>query len=468
MSLEFPPDKLAAWTDGRWTRRPDRFPTGFSVDSRRIRPGEAFVALKTGRRDGHDFLSAAAAAGASGALVSRNPGCAELPQLVVADPLGAFQSIAGSHRREFTKPVVGITGSAGKTSTKNLLAGLLGGSSVLATEGNLNNQLGVPLTLTRIDPSVHTHAVVEAGIGGMGEMAPLAAMIAPEIAIVTFVGAAHLAGLGGIEGVAGEKARLAAAVRPGGLAVFPSSCLDFAAFRALRSRTLAISKAAGPLPKSSPPSKVFFTAEIRGDSTLITLAHRSPATEYRLNSVSEGMAHNAVLALCAALELGVAPDDLRERLSRWRPSPLRGEFHRVDGRLFYIDCYNANPASMADALAAFHSLAPAGEPRLLVIGCMEELGADAARLHHALGRILPMRPGDSLILIGEDAGSIREGALAGGVESGCIQVVESLDPIAERIARFRGSVFLKASRRYGLEGALEGAGGIDRPVESHA
>ena len=468
MSPVFPPERLAAWTDGRWTGRPSPRLAGFSVDSRSLAPGQVFVALKTGKRDGHDFVAASAAAGAGGAMVSRIVPSVDLPQLLVADPLLAFQKIAGAHRREFQKPVIGITGSAGKTSTKNLLADLLGGSGVLSTEGNLNNHLGVPLTLTRLDPAAHGFAVVEAGIGAVGEMAPLAEMIAPDIAIVTFVGPAHLAGLGGMEGVACEKARLAASVRPGGLAIFPSGCLDFAAFRSLRPRTITLTRAAGPLPRSSPPSKVFFTAEVQGDTTLISMAHRTPATEYRLHSVSAGMAQNAALALCAALELGIPAELVQARLLEWRPSPMRGEFHRRGGRLFYVDCYNANPASMADALAAFQALAPAGAPRLLVVGCMEELGAEAAALHAELGRRLGLRGGDRLLLIGEHAASVRAGALEAGVEPGSIRIVETLEPIAESVASFEGSVFLKASRRYRLEDALGAAVECDRQVGQHA
>jgi UDP-N-acetylmuramoyl-tripeptide--D-alanyl-D-alanine ligase len=468
MNPEFFADKLAAWTDGRWTRRPASSPTGFSLDSRRLLAGQMFVALKTPQRDGHEFLAAAAAAGAGAALVSRPCLPAELPQLVVADPLASFQAIAGAHRREFPRPVVGITGSAGKTSTKNLLAALLGGPGTLATEGNLNNHLGVPLTLTRLDATAHRFAVVEAGISGPGEMGPLASMIAPDIAIVTLVAPAHLSGLGDLAGVAREKAALGAAVRPGGLVIFPAACLDFAVFRGLKARTLALSRADGSLPRSAPPARAFFTAEVRGQSTLITVAHKCPHAEFSLRSVSDGMAQNAALALCAALELGIPPETLRARLLEWHPASLRGELHRSDGRLFYVDCYNANPASMADALAAFRTLAPEEEPRLLVVGCMDELGADAVRYHEALGRSLKLRPGDSLVLVGEHAASVREGALADGADPGQVEVAGSLDPVAARLAGFHGSVFVKGSRRYGLEKVLETAGGFDRTVACHA
>ena len=223
--VQFLPDELAAWTGGRWSARPAAPSTGFAIDTRQLQAGQVFVALKTGRRDGPDFLPAAQAAGASAALVASAQPAGAFPQLVVPDPLAAFQEVARRHRRRFEGPVIGISGSAGKTSTKELLALLLGGGGgVLATEGNLNNQLGVPLTLTRLDPAAHLYAVIEAGIGGPGEMGPLAAMIAPDIAIITLVAPAHLSELGDLAGVAREKALLPAAVKAGGVAIFPASC----------------------------------------------------------------------------------------------------------------------------------------------------------------------------------------------------------------------------------------------------
>src|SRR3954464_885264 len=150
---EFLAQQLAQWSGGRWTAQPSAPMTGFCVDSRLIRPGQVFVAIKTDKRDGHDFLSAARNAGAAAAIVAAANPSLPLPQLVVADPLAAFHAIAREHRRAFRGKVIGISGSAGKTSTKDLLTLLLGGEAcgVLATEGNLNNHLGVPLTLTRLE-----------------------------------------------------------------------------------------------------------------------------------------------------------------------------------------------------------------------------------------------------------------------------------------------------------------------------
>jgi UDP-N-acetylmuramoyl-tripeptide--D-alanyl-D-alanine ligase len=428
--------------------------TGFSMDTRALQAGQVFVAISTERRDGHDFLAEAAAAGAGAALVARViPGVA-LPQLIVADPLLAFQAIAAAHRRTFRAPVIGISGSAGKTSTKNLLALLLGGEEggVLATEGNLNNHLGVPLTLTRLEPGRHKFAVIEAGISAPGEMAPLAKMIEPDVALITLVGPAHIEELGGLEGVAREKSVLPAHVRASGLALFPRECAQFAAFRDLAVRTITVEPAEVLRPAEPPRDRVYFTITQRGDTTAIALAYGPPPPlVFALGRVTSGMAQNAVLAICAALWLGVPRDVIQRRLDDYAPTRLRGEIRREPGRLLYLDCYNANPASMRDALEAFVEIASDGEPRLYVLGCMEELGPEAGRYHHELGLALKLGPRDRVYVTGGEAAAVRAGALAAGVPPEQIEVVNSLEPLARVVADFRGAIFIKGSRRYRLE-----------------
>lgn len=454
----FDPDNLAAWTGGRWSRRPTLAPWGFSVDSRRLLPGQAFVALKTDKRDGHEFLGDAVKAGASSAIVAKEVRQMDLPQLVVADPLTALQAIAREHRKAFRGSVVGITGSAGKTSTKELLSALLGGADagVLATEGNLNNQIGVALTLCRLDPSVHHFAVVEAGISAPGEMRRLADMIEPDIAIVTMVGAAHLEELGDLESVAREKAVLAASVRKGGICIFPSSCEAYAAFWELPSASsLVVEPADSAGFKGPAKGRITFSASHSPEGTTIPVAYGPPPpVVVKLRRVTDGMSQNAAMAVCAAMRLGVPRKEIERRLLSWSPSPLRGEWRISDGRRLYLDCYNANPASMSDALASFNAVAPSGEPHLLVIGCMEELGPEARRYHVELGRSLKLRPGDQLAAVGGLAGAIRQGALEAGAEPGQIEVSDTIGPISARLSAFRGSVFVKGSRRHALERAF--------------
>ncbi len=454
----FSPDQLATWTGGRWTARPVPPLLAFTCDTRRLRPGDVFVALQTEKRDGHDFLAAALASGAAAAFVSRPDAAVALPQLVVPDPLAAFQSVAREHRRTFRGPVIGISGSAGKTSTKDLLGLLLGGASggVVATEGNLNNHIGVPLTLTRIDPAQHTFAVIEAGISAPGEMRPLAGMIQPDVSLITLIAPAHTEALGGIAGVAREKALLPAATRASGVAIFARPTEEFAPFRELGVRTMVVERAEVIRPAEPPKDRIYYTVTHRGDETAVSLAYGPPPPiAFTLRRVSDGQAQNAALAICAALWLGVSREQVQERLEGWKPAKLRGEIRFENDRVLYLDCYNANPASMADALQAFWSIVPADEPRLYVLGCMEELGAGTAAHHHALGRSIELRAADRVFVIGTQAHAVCAGLLEQGDVTAQLQIVSSLAPVAAAVEEWRGAVFLKGSRRYQLEKILE-------------
>jgi len=447
----FAAEKLATWTGGSWSSFPGAAITGFNQDTRTLSAGQVFVALKTEKRDGHDFLGEAQARGAAAALVERTVAGATLPQLVVADPLAAFQRIGREHRREFHGTVIGVTGSVGKTSTKDLLALLLGGDPrVLATAGNLNNHIGIPLTLTRLDLGLHRSAVIEAGINSPGEMASLGAMIEPDHAIVTLVGPAHLEKLGSLEGVAGEKVRLLRAVRSGGLQVFPVSCWTYPVFRELENSLVLIPENEGMV-------------RVTGRTVKYNVFHRPDRTEVRLDGrrtfklrrVSAGMAQNTALALALAAELGVDDATMQARLDVWQPSRWRGEFRESGAATVYCDFYNANPASMTDAIDAFNGAVKPELPRLYVLGCMEELGEQSMEFHRQFGRTLLLRPGDHLCVIGTQAGALREGLLENGNDPAQIEVITDLAPVRARLAGFAGAVFLKGSRRYQLETVLE-------------
>ncbi len=447
----FAAEKLATWTGGSWSPLPGTAITGFNQDTRTLSAGQVFVALKTDKRDGHDFLGEARKRGATAALVSRAVAGEPLPQLVVEDPLTAFQRIAREHRREYHGPVVGVTGSVGKTSTKDLLALLLGGApGVLATTSNLNNHIGVPLTLTRLEPAVHLAAVIEAGISSPGEMQSLADMIEPDYAIVTLVAPAHLEKLGSLDGVAAEKVTLLRGVHHDGLQVFPVSCWKHAAFRDLANPLILVPENEG-------------MTRVTGRTMKFNVFHRPERTEVRLEGrrtfvlrrVSSGMAQNTALAVALGSELGVGDAVLQSRLENWLPSQWRGELRLSGEATVYCDFYNANPASMADAIDAFNGAVRAELPRLYVLGCMEELGAESAEYHRQFGRTLHLRRGDHLFIIGDQAAALREGLLENGNDPVQFEVITVLDPVRERLAGFKGAVFLKGSRRYQLETVLQ-------------
>jgi len=199
------PDQLALWCRGRWTAPPAGPISGFTLDTRGLRPASCLWRSNRSVATGTTFWARGRRRGGGRPCRPHSPGGGAAP-VGGGDPQEAFQTIAAQHRRTFAGPVIGISGSAGKTSTKDLVAVLLGGApGVLATEGNLNNHLGVPLTLTRLDPAVHRFAVVEAGISQPGEMKRLAAMIQPDLAIITLVAPAHLEELGDLEAVGAKR-----------------------------------------------------------------------------------------------------------------------------------------------------------------------------------------------------------------------------------------------------------------------
>ncbi|MFM7397495.1 MAG: UDP-N-acetylmuramoyl-tripeptide--D-alanyl-D-alanine ligase [Verrucomicrobiota bacterium] len=442
----FAPERLVRWSGGRWTCAPAVPVTGFSVDSRVLAPGEAFVALRTARRDGHDFLADARARGASCALVSRMVSDA-LPQLVVDDAQAGLRRIAAAWRAAFSGPVIGVTGSVGKTSTKDLLGALLG-PAAFVTEANLNNTLGVPLMLLRTDPSVHRWAVIEAGMSLPGELGVSARVLSPDVAIVTAVAAVHLEGVGDLAGVALEKSQLVAALRPGGRAVLPASLLAWPPFTALADRCVAVRFVGEPGP-AVPPARLV-EAALGGDASgrrTLTLDGRT----LTLGPVSDGLARNAALAVVAAGLVGADESAVSAALASWTPAAGRGSVHVEGARSWYVDCYNSSPASLLDSASCFDRLSrDDAEGRLWILGGMAELGADSLRMHREAFAALPVRAGDLVVAFGGDAPDALDAVPASTARLAAASHAE----LAVAAASRRGFVFVKGSRSHALERAL--------------
>lgn len=454
--LELEPSRLADWTQGRWI---GGGPVGgverFCFDTRQLQPGDCFIALNSGIRDGHDFMAQAAEAGAVAALVSRELDCA-IPQLVVEDTLLGMEAIALGIRAEFSGPVVGITGSCGKTSTKEMLRCLLGERRAHATAGNWNNRIGVPMTLFGLDAARHSFGVIEAGINQPGEMAHLGDMIAADLVVVTAIGAAHLELLGDLETIAAEKSLLMARSRPTASLIMPAELLTYSAFDAFRARAVVLVKEGAAVPEGV-RGVIDYSFErgrltLRGDY----FAEAAGGVSFELASRSAGIASNAALAATAAAMLGVTSETIATRMAHWQPSDDRGRLVEAGGSVYYVDCYNANPASMADALEAFNDSVDAALPRCYVLGAMNELGLDGPRLHCEALAGHRFRDGDRVYLVGPDeliAGYCE--ALA-GVEL-TVRCEAQVDAIAAEIAEFEGAIFLKGSRSYRLERVLPDA-----------
>jgi UDP-N-acetylmuramoyl-tripeptide--D-alanyl-D-alanine ligase len=396
--------------------------TGVEIDSRRIRGGELFCALPGEQVDGHDFIDAAARAGAAAALVTHpvaSSGSEGLPQLIVDDVAVALGQLAAAWRDSLDVVVVGITGSNGKTTVKNLVAGVLGRvGNTLATEGNLNNELGVPLTLARLG-SEHRYAVVEMGCGQPGDIDYLARLARPTIGIVTNAGPAHLERLGSVAGVAhckGELFEVVGALRSSaGVAVIN---LDDAhaeqwAERAGAARVLRFGRAP--------------TAEIRLIEGEGAPRLETPAGMIQLHLALPG-AHNranAAAAAAAALALDVPVTEIEAGLAAVHGVPGRLDVRHMNGGWTLIDdSYNANPASLYAALAV---LAEQPGERWLVLGDMAELGHDSDKMHAEVGGAAAQFGVSRLYATGTHAVRAAEAFGRGG------QAFDSTDTLAEAL-----------------------------------
>ena len=325
--------QLQDWTAGEcYQARVRTEIEGFCIDSRNLRTRQIFVALKTASRDGHAFIREAWESGAAAALVENVAKHVPMPQLRVPDTLRALHTIAAQHRRSFNGPLVAITGSCGKTSTKDLLRRLLGNATTHATQGNYNNHLGVPLTLLSIDPKKHRTSIIEIGMNAPGEIAPLTNLTVPQIGIVTGIAPVHLQGLGSLERIADEKAEMLHRLPRKGNALFPLDCLQYPAFRKIVAPARILAPRGKPLPQGLNAEQVidYWSWETSQKETRIGIAARkaSPTATPQYFTVSfqgPGMVRNTALAIITASTLGISDQDIQKRLAGWQPSPLRGE-----------------------------------------------------------------------------------------------------------------------------------------------
>jgi UDP-N-acetylmuramoyl-tripeptide--D-alanyl-D-alanine ligase len=450
-------ERAAIACDGRWRGNPPPVLGRFAHDTRRMRGGETFVALRGERADGHEHLAAAQEQGALAALVERPRAEVSLPQLVAQDSLRALQMIATAARQEFSGPVVGITGSFGKTTVREMLGCALGGGWY-RTKENFNNHIGLPLSLLELVAEGAEGAILEAGINRAGEMELLAGILQPDHAVITGVGPAHLEQLGDLDGVAREKARLAAAVPAGGIVVLPLELLRYAPFReaAAGKRVIAIDGAGEGIPGLSGDVAIYhykWTDENGPEGGVLTM--ETPSFRGRLSFAagSRGMVRNLALVVAMAGALGREADAIRHGLAAWRPFRQRGEILQCGKGHFYIDCYNANPVSMIDSMERFRRRF-ADRPHFYVLGGMAELGPAEADWHRDTARRLPLVPGNPVALVGEAAAWYQEGLAERTDGPWEPRIVEDAAELAMELEDFEGAVFLKGSRRHALERLL--------------
>jgi UDP-N-acetylmuramoyl-tripeptide--D-alanyl-D-alanine ligase len=383
-------------TGGRVTRSWQA--SGVSIDTRTLQPGDLFVALRD-VRDGHDFVAQALEKGAAAALVSRVPdGVApDAPLLVVPDVLKALADLGRAARARTRARVVGVTGSVGKTSTKEMLRAILSGQGKThAAEASYNNHWGVPLTLARM-PADSDFAVIEIGMNHPGEIAPLARLSRLDVALVTTVAPAHLEAFDSVEGIAREKASIFDGLVPGGTAIFNA---DVATAPILAARAAEVGAVAVAFGTNERAEYRLIEARLCDDATVCRATRRDAALLFKVSSAGRHFALNALAALAVAEALGADPMIAAHDLGRWLPPPGRGQRERivldiVEETYFDLidDAFNANPASMAAALDVLIAARPVdgigrvgGGRRIAILGDMLELGPTEATLHAGIAR----------------------------------------------------------------------------------
>ena len=401
-----------------------------ATDTRADCSGKLFVALRGDRHDAHDHLAAAVAGGAAGLLIDRpltdlspdlltNGDRGHKPFVVrVADTGRALLDLAAEHRRRQRARVVGITGSCGKTSTKEWLGATLGAAMpTVRSPGSFNNQIGVPLTLFGIGPDTRA-AVVEIGTNRPGEIAELCEVVQPEIGIVTCVALAHLAGLGSLEGVAAEKACLPASLPANGLCILNG---DDAACRAMAAKTDATVQFT-----SVHDATDWFATDIRFHAlgTTFLLRGERPVTLPRLGTHN---VYNALAVIAAATWIGVPEDQVLRSLGEVPSAARRLEPKVVSDITIYDDTYNMNPQSARAALQALAGLGRTGAGRRWVVfGEMLELGDASEDLHRELGAQVHRTGVERLVCVGDGARAIADGAAAAGMPAAAVACVEDL------------------------------------------
>ena len=418
--------------------------TGVSTDSRRIEPGAMFFALRGDNFDGNRFAAAALDSGAAWAVVAKDSGLPDGGQYIaVDDTLEALQVLARMHRSRFRIPVIGLTGTNGKTTTKELVCAVLSSRySVTATAGNLNNHIGVPLTLLRITDRTEI-AVIEMGANHPGEIAALASIALPDYGLITNVGKAHLEGFGSYEGVKRAKGELYDYLQRTGDTVFvnaddPVLCAMAAARPDLKVVRYG-AEAAGAEILPMTPEEPYLRMKLSSGETV------------RTHLVGSYNAPNVMAAICVGQYFGVPFEDAAAAVEAYSPSNLRSQLEKTDRNLLVLDTYNANPSSMKVSLSNF---AASRFPRKVVIlGDMLELGADSAAEHEKVMETVSAMDCERAFFVGREFARAAQGCPA--ASDSRFSFYESADLLHRTLEETPLSgctVLLKGSNSVGLPG----------------
>lgn len=431
--------------DGRPSRpAADGVATGVSTDTRSLRPGDLFFALRGANFDAHAFLAEAFGRGACAAVVDR-PVAAPGPTIEVADAMAALGALAAAYRMTLPARVVGVVGSNGKTTTKDMVAHVLGRDRrVVKAQGSFNNQVGVPVTIFQADERTDV-AVLEIGTNRPGEIDALGRVARPDVGVLVSVGAEHLEGLGSIDGVADEETSLFRHLRAGGRAVLHDDprILERVSLAPGRRTTFGLA-----------PSADVHPTEMGGWSGGVRFVVRG--VEFRLGLLGEWNVQNALAAAAVGLLHGVPLDECARRLADFKGPKMRMERLSLAGVTILNDAYNSNPESATRAVREFSRL-PAGGRKVAVIGDMRELGSASPRYHRELGEVLAGSAVDVVVAVGLEARALLA-VVDGRKEGHGFETVDEMKPRLGDLVREGDSVLLKGSRAVGLERVVKWMG----------
>lgn len=424
---------------------------GYSIDSRTMQVGEVFFAIKGERLDGHDYVEAALNAGAVCAVIN-NDQAARFPVksrlIAVEDTTRALQQLGAAVRRIWGKKLIGITGSAGKTTTKECVAHVLASQlRVHKSVGNLNNHWGVPMQLLKLEQE-HDIAVIEMGMNHAGEIRALAEIAKPDIGIVTNVAPVHLENFDSINGIARAKYELIESLPAGGMAVLNADDEFVSQFgRDFHGKVITFGL-------EKPADVRAENVEVHGEGgTAFDIVGQGFRERAHLPLVGKHNVLNACAAVAVAVEQGILPSRAIANLASISPSDKRGEVLHLNGATIINDCYNSNPKALKSMVEALVSID--AKRRIVVAGEMLELGPSAAELHRDCGRYMAERGINRVLGVRGNAKSIVEGARDGGVEAEFVATPEEAGDWLARELKQGDAVLVKASRGVRLEKALE-------------
>lgn len=424
--------------------------TAVSTDTRTIEPGSLFIALRGERFDGNAYLETAFEKGASVALAEQPyPG---FPVVLVDDAYVALRALAAAYRRRFSMPVVGVTGSVGKTSTKEMIFSVL--SQAFRTrknEGNLNNLIGMPMSVFGLERT-HEAAVFEMGMSAFGEISALSQVAAPDIGVITNIGISHIEMLGSQENILKAKLEILDGMRPGGKLILNGDDPLLAGVQTDKAEVITYGI------ENAGCAYTADAVESDAEGTAFLLRYPGGSIAARLPVAGKHNVYNALAAFAVGRALGMAPEDMIAGFLQYAPTGYRQKIERVGGVTFIEDCYNASPDSMRSAFDVLRTVQKTGR-RLAVLADMLELGDTAPEAHRAVGRAAVENGVDVLFSYGENARYYQEGyTQAGGAQGAHFTDKAALTDALCRMLREGDAVLFKGSRGMRLEEIIQTAG----------